>query len=178
LAALSMTTALRRVQRPAGWLGIGLLVSLFGCAAWQDLRDGLGHERARPPGIVRGRVEPAPSEKQIGYVESLVEQLRLSEAEVAEIVGEGGPSELRTAERASEIIEQLKTRLDEERPPSEKQLRWIEDLLEETETTRDEAAEMVDLDSFDDLTGGKDGTASALIDALLEITRREKAGAG
>ncbi|HKK93805.1 MAG TPA: hypothetical protein VJ925_10240, partial [Longimicrobiales bacterium] len=103
---------------------------------------------------------------------------RLSEAEVAEIVGEGGPSELRTAERASEIIEQLKTRLDEERPPSEKQLRWIEDLLEETETTRDEAAEMVDLDSFDDLTGGKDGTASALIDALLEITRREKAGAG
>jgi len=120
-------------------------------------------------------VEPVPSKKQIAYVESLIEQLRLSDEEVTEIVGEGGPSELRTADGASEIIERLKTRLDEERPPSRKQLRWIEDLLKETETTRDEAAEMVDSESFDDLTGGQEGTASALIDALLEVVRRKKA---
>ncbi|MHA7837407.1 MAG: hypothetical protein ACX98W_08120 [bacterium] len=76
MAALSMTTALRRVQRPAGWAGIGLLVSLFGCAAWQDLRDGLGRERARPPGIVRGRVEPAPSVGATGPMLVVLEPLR------------------------------------------------------------------------------------------------------
>jgi DNA topoisomerase-1 len=120
-------------------------------------------------------VEPAPSEKQIVLIERLLEDLELDDEERDEVVGSTGVGGIRTTGRASEVIDELQRITDERRPPSAKQRRFIEGLMEETETSEAEAAALVEVESLDDLTGGREGTASALIDRLTE-RKKELAG--
>ncbi|UCC25654.1 MAG: type IA DNA topoisomerase [Gemmatimonadales bacterium] len=120
-------------------------------------------------------VEPAPSPAQLDYVDTLLEDLALDEEELGDILGEGGIESIRTTSQASRILDVLSALYEERRPPSAKQRKFIEGLLKETGTSEAEAAELVGVPSLDELTGGSEGTASALID---ELEARKKATAG
>ncbi|MFO7893679.1 MAG: type IA DNA topoisomerase [Longimicrobiales bacterium] len=113
-------------------------------------------------------VKPTPTEKQMAYLESLVADLELGDDELDELTGVSSLDEIRTSEQASAAIDELRRLHDERRPASAKQRRFIEDLIEEAGIPEQEALALVDADSLDELTGGKDGTASALIDALQQ----------
>lgn len=77
----------------------------------------------------------------------------------------------------SSLIEQLKAMHDERRPPSRKQAALIERLLGKDTLTPAQAAALVEADDLESLTGGREGTASALIDILLERSGKGKKGA-
>jgi len=125
-------------------------------------------------------VKPAPTERQMAYLEQLATELELSEDELADLTGVRALERIRTNQQASAAIEALKALHDERRPPSAKQRRFVDDLIEESGLSQREALALVDVDSMDDLTGGSEGTASQLIDALqarADEGKREKAGA-
>ena len=111
-------------------------------------------------------VKPAPTEKQMGYLEQLVTDLELDDDELEEHTGVTTLDAIRTSEQASAAIDDLKRLYDERKPASAKQRKFIESLMEETGTSEAEAAEMVGVESLDELTGGSEGTASELIDRL------------
>ena len=113
-------------------------------------------------------------DRQRAYIERLLSDLALGDEEAAELVGTGGVEAIRTTTAASEVIDALQVLYDERRPPSAKQRRFIEGLIEKVGIPEAEAAALVDAASLDDLTGGREGSASALIDALA--ARLEAAG--
>jgi hypothetical protein len=118
-------------------------------------------------------VKPAPSERQMDYLTRLAEELGLDDEELKELTGLESLDRVRTSDQASAAIDELKALHDEQRPASAKQRRYIESLLEETGLSEEEAAALVDAESLDDLTGGAEGTASALIDRLKERAEEE-----
>lgn len=139
----------------------------------EDALGALSHEEAREL-IDRLRdagVRPAPTSKQLAYIERLAGDLALEPDELEELAGVRAVEDIRTTAQASAAIEELKRVYDERRPASEKQRRFIADLIDEAGISEAEAAALVGVDSLDDLTGGQDGTASALIDALQERVR-------
>ncbi|MEK9500351.1 type IA DNA topoisomerase [Gaopeijia maritima] len=109
---------------------------------------------------------PAPTERQVGYIERLLGDLDLDDEELASIIGTSGVEGIRTTAAASEVIDELQRIHDERRPPSAKQRRYIESLIEKSDLTEAEALALVDARELDDLTGGREGSASALIDQL------------
>lgn len=113
-------------------------------------------------------VLPAPTERQVGYIERLLGDLDLEDEELASIIGPRGVEGLRTTAAASEAIDELQKIHDERRPPSAKQRRYLESLIEKAGVTEAEAVALVEVASLDDLTGGREGSASALIDRLSE----------
>jgi DNA topoisomerase I len=116
-------------------------------------------------------VQPAPTEKQLEYLRSLVGDLDLAADELEELVGFNdisGIDRLATTAQVSAAIDTLKQVHAERRPPSARQRRFIEALLKETGASEAEALAAVGAASLDDLTGGPAGTASALIDWLQE----------
>jgi DNA topoisomerase I len=116
-------------------------------------------------------VQPAPTERQLEYLRSLVEELGLPADELEELVGFNDISDvgrLATAAQVSAAIDTLKQAHDERRPPSARQRRFIDGLLRETGASEAEALAAVGAASLEDLTGGPAGTASALIDWLQE----------
>ncbi len=121
-------------------------------------------------------IRPAPTERQRDYLERLMEELDLAPEEAAALIGAADPSEIRTAAQASALIEELSAIRDERRPPSRKQLALIERLRTEIGLNEAEAAALIGEKDLSGLTGGSEGTASALIEALLERTQ-EAAGA-
>jgi DNA topoisomerase-1 len=124
-------------------------------------------------------VLPAPTSNQMGYLESLVEQLEMTPAEAAALIDLGDVSEIRTSAQASALIEELSVLRDERRPPSRKQLGLIARLRAEAGMSETEAAALIDEPDLEGLTGGREGSASALIDQLLEMQENApKAAAG
>lgn len=111
-------------------------------------------------------VKPAPTEKQMDYLQELVADLELDDDELEELTGVRSLDHVRNSDQASAAITELKRVHDERRPPSEKQRRFVADLVKEAGLTAAEAARLVDATSLDQLTGGREGTASALIDIL------------
>jgi DNA topoisomerase-1 len=118
-------------------------------------------------------VRPAPTAKQLDYIEGLIQDLELSDEELAAHVGFHDIEAIRTSERASAVIDELRRLHDERRPPSAAQRRFVASLIEEAGIPEGEAARLVGAESLDELTGGKEGTASALIDALQERAEKE-----
>lgn len=118
-------------------------------------------------------IEPAPSEKQLEWISSLLADLAPTGEELETILPEGDIDKVRTTAIASRVIEDLERLHEERKPPSDKQRKFIGGLLESTATTAEEAAAMVGLDSLGALTGGPEGTASALIEAL-KIRKEER----
>ena len=94
------------------------------------------------------------------------EKLALSPADVGALVGLADVTAMTTGDQASELISILKVKMDEERPPSPKQLGLVRSLAKKLTLTETDAAELVGAADFSSLTGGHKGTASALIDAL------------
>ncbi|HSH44916.1 MAG TPA: hypothetical protein VK966_03615, partial [Longimicrobiales bacterium] len=121
-----------------------------------------------------GGVHPAPTEKQMNYFRELVEDLELGPDELQELTGVRDPDDVRSSVQASAAIDELRRVFEERRPPSQKQRRFIDDLIKEAELSEADAARLVGLTSLDELTGGSEGTASELIDRLQELTREKK----
>ncbi len=111
-------------------------------------------------------VQPPPSSQQLTYIGSMADKLNLEEPAVAALVGRKSLRELESSAAASELVTLLKAKLDEERPPSPKQLGLIRSLASKASLQEADAAAMVGASDFTQLTGGRSGSASALIDAL------------
>lgn len=128
----------------------------------------LSHEQAATllAKLTEAGVEPAPSEAQLELIKNLMDDLDLTKEEMDTVLPSGDLTQVRTTATASRVIEDLKRLHDERKPPSAKQRRFIDGLLESTAMTGNEAAAKVGLASLDDLTGGREGSASALIEAL------------
>ncbi|NNK61965.1 MAG: type IA DNA topoisomerase, partial [Gemmatimonadetes bacterium] len=135
--------------------------------SWAEAQDLAGSLR-------EAGVAPSPTERQLEYIGRLLEDLDLDEATLAEVVGPEGPEGLRTTTAASEVIDALQAIYDERRPPSAKQRRYVDNLIEKLGLAEDAAAALVGVGSLEELTGGREGSASALIDQLSE--RLETAG--
>lgn len=136
----------------------------------EDLEALSEHEaRDRIQALREAGVLPAPTTNQIGYLETLVEQLDMTTAEAAALIELDDLTDIRTSAQASALIEELSTLRDERRPPSRKQIGLIERLRAEAGLSETEAAALVDEPDLEGLTGGREGTASALIDKLLEL---------
>lgn len=119
-------------------------------------------------------IQPIPSEAQLALVGRLLEELELEDEERLEVLGSEGVEGLATSTQASRVIDELQRLHDERQPPSAKQRRFIDSLREEVGLSEEEAAKLVGVDSLEDLTGGREGSASKLIDELLERTEKEK----
>ncbi len=117
-------------------------------------------------------VHPAPTERQMTYLRELVADLALDDDELEQLTGHRSPDEIRTSVQASAAIDELRRVYDERKPASARQRRFIDDLVSEAGLSPTEAARLVGAESLDELTGGAEGTASALID---ELQKRIKA---
>jgi DNA-binding MarR family transcriptional regulator len=111
-------------------------------------------------------VQPRPSQAQLDLVARLLDDLALDDDELAEVLGPGGVDTLTSSARASRVIDDLQRLKDERRPASGRQRRYVDDLVAEAGLSEGEAAGLVGLTSLDELTGGRQGSASALIEAL------------
>jgi len=111
---------------------------------------------------------PPATEKQTKYVLGLCEELEVDLKEALAKVKLEDIDAL-TMETASELITHLREIQDERpRPSSEKQLALIEKQAEKAELSEQEACALVELNAYDELTGGRGGTASGLITILLK----------
>lgn len=137
-------------------------------AAQQEDLSGLSYEEARQRiNALRERgVKPAPTEAQLDYLRELASDLDLAEEELRELTGVRRIEEIDNSDQASAAIAELKRVYEERRPASAKQRRFIADLLKESGMTASEAARQVGVASLEELTGGREGTASQLIDLL------------
>jgi len=106
-----------------------------------------------------------PTVKQLAYMESLLNAIPPEERD--KLLNGKQPSEL-SGDRTKEIIDQLKSQ-NIVGVASEKQLNLINKLVDETESNIDEILQSVSVNSIDELTGGRNGTASLVIGKLFEI---------
>ena len=108
-----------------------------------------------------------PTPKQLDYYARLTSNL--SEKEVTGFTG-GKSVEEMTGTEMRELIDQInKAHPAESQPASEKQINWIAALAEGANLTESEACAKVEVGSFAELTGGRKGTASKLIETLRPL---------
>ena len=111
---------------------------------------------------------PPATEKQTKYVLGLCEQVEVDLKDALAKVKLDDIDDL-TMETASELITQLRAIQDElPRPMSVKQLKLIEREVGKAELTEPEACALVDANAYDELGGGREGSASQLISILLK----------
>lgn len=111
---------------------------------------------------------PPATEKQTKYVLALCEQLEVDIIEALAMVEQADIDEL-TMETASDLITKLRAIQDERpRPASPKQLKLIEREVGKAELSEQEACALVEVNAYDELGGGRDGSASQLISTLLK----------
>jgi DNA-binding MarR family transcriptional regulator len=135
-----------------------------------DRLTALSYEEARDL-IARLRdagVQPKPTEAQLEHARRLVGDLELDEDQLRELTGLSSLDQVETSAQASAAIEELQRVHNERMPPSARQRRFVDSLVQDAGLSDAEAAALVGLTSLDELTGGSEGTASALIDALKE----------
>ena len=112
------------------------------------------------------RKKLTPTPKQLAFFERLV--ANMSPEEVHEVTG-GRPAAEVNGEEMAQLIDTLKDAHPLGAiPVSEKQSGWIQRMAESLKLPESEAAGLVDTASFAELTGGRDGTASKLIEILRE----------
>jgi DNA topoisomerase-1 len=117
-----------------------------------------------------------PSEKQQQYLDRLLEALDLTLQQAVELAGLVLASESPNRVEVSALIEHLSPLQAESRAPSAKQLRMIADLAKKTGLDEAGACGLVGAESYKGLAGGKGGTASGLIDALLARQKSKQSG--
>ena len=129
--------------------------------SYQEARDHIAR-------LLEAGVEPAPSQAQLDEVARLLEALQLTDTERHAIVGAGDINGIATSARASRIIDELRRVHDARLPPSAKQRRLIDELIQEAAISAADAAALAGVDSLGDLTGGRGGSASTLIARLKD----------
>jgi len=115
--------------------------------SWEDASALM--TRLRDEGVL-----PAPTERQLAEIQRLVEVIGTDAAAAAALVGLESLDQVRTAAGASELIDGLRERLPEVTKPSDKQLRFLADLVKKAGLTEAEACGRVGADGFEVLTGG------------------------
>ena len=117
--------------------------------------------------------EQPASEKQTNWIAALAESAQLSESDACALVEVSSFSELTGGRNgsASKLIEQLRPVAQAApNPACEKQLNLIQKLGAKAELSETEACALVDVKSFSELAGGRDGSASKLITILIKRT--------
>ena len=113
--------------------------------------------------LEKRRSKPTP--KQLNFLKQLLRSL--SEEDQMKTL-EGRDVEEIDGSDAKRIIDEL-TEKNVVAGPSDKQMSLIYKLCDQLEMSYEDAAKLANLDSFDDLTGGRSGSASSLISNLIEI---------
>jgi DNA topoisomerase-1 len=121
-------------------------------------------------------IDLLPSQNQQDFLDKLLESTGLSLAEAVEAADLRLAGDLPNRAEASALIEHLKAAQAESRVPTPKQRRWIVDLTKKAELDEGKACALVGVAAYNELSGGKEGTASALIDALLARTKGKGSG--
>jgi len=129
-----------------------------------EMRDILDHITKDRP----ADTQPA-SEKQVNWIAALAEQAELPEKDASALVECANFKELTggrtgTASKLIGLLQELSAHVD--RPPSEKQINYLQKLLKSAELTEPNACALVESTAFSELTGGRGGTASKLITLL------------
>jgi len=109
------------------------------------------------------------SSKQISYIQSLAKSLELDDDSVLLMVDAAQFSELTGGKSgtASKLIGILRGKAEESpRPASPKQINFIKNLVKKSELGEDAACKLVGLEAYSELSGGRQGTASKLIESL------------
>ena len=109
------------------------------------------------------------SAKQLSYIENLASTLELNESAACELVELERFEELTGGKSgtASSLIGKLREKTDSiPRKPSPKQLNFIKNLVKKAELEEEAACKLVGADTYSDLLGGRQGTASKLIETL------------
>ena len=99
---------------------------------------------------------------------------RMPEETVSQFLN-GKEYENLTGEDARRIIEELNNSDNGDIPPSEKQMTLILRLVDKNKVDLDRLLASKDLQDLEELTGGRDGTASAVINELIQIDKNSPA---
>lgn len=110
-----------------------------------------------------------PSEKQLSYLNQMLEAMDLSLEEAVESASLRLAGAELNRDEASALIDHLSTLKSEGLAPSPKQLHLINKLAETAGLDEAGVCALVGVASYGELTGGRGGTASAAIDALRAI---------
>ena len=111
-------------------------------------------------------LQPPATVKQTAAIDRLLEHLDLDLATAAEEAGLALAGGDPNRQQASTLYEHLSALRAENDGASKRQIGFIEGLAGKLELEEAAAAGLVDCASYSELTGGRDGTASALITAL------------
>ena len=110
-----------------------------------------------------------PTPKQLSYFGRITQNL--SEEQIVTYTGGKTPEEM-TGSEIRDILDVItKAHPAETQPASEKQTSWIASMAESVELTESDACALVEKSNFSELTGGRKGSASKLIEKLQELTR-------
>ena len=113
---------------------------------------------------------PLPaSVKQLSYAQSLAESLELDEKSACKLVGASKFEELSGGKSgtASQLIGALRDKTDSvPKPPSPKQINFIKNLAKKADLEEAGACNLVNVANYGELSGGRQGTASKLIETL------------
>ena len=113
-----------------------------------------------------------PTLRQIQFLEAILS--RVTPEEASEIIGEKTVSEL-TGNEAREIIDGLGDSIQNKLPASERQIATIIKLVDKLNLTTEKVLSEIGLEDLNDLSGGRDGTASELIGKLIDLDRTSPA---
>jgi DNA topoisomerase I len=107
-----------------------------------------------------------PTKGQLRYLKQLLENRQLTEAQAIESADVLLSGKSPNRDQVSALIEHLQTLEAVFLPSSPKQLRLISKLANEVGMDEASACALVGVSSYGELSGGREGTASALIDAF------------
>ena len=117
---------------------------------------------------------PPATEKQVNFIISLIDMIEDLDLDAGLSLVELSDIDELKMDKASDLIGILIEKRDETpRPPSEPQLKLLNQKLEQLKITEEEACKMVGAKSFDELLGGPKGNASELIGLLINKTKKE-----
>ena len=117
--------------------------------------------------LAKKKLTPTP--KQLAYFDQITQ--RLSEEEIAAFTGGKASGEMTGSEIRDVIDVIMQAHPIESQPASQKQINWIASMAESAQLSEAEASTLVGVKGFDELTGGRKGTASALIEHLQKLTK-------
>jgi len=118
---------------------------------------------------------PPATEKQVNFIISLIDMIEDLDLDAGLSLVELSDIDELKMDKASDLIGILIEKRDEiPRPPSEPQLKLLNQKLEQLKITEEEACKMVGAKSFDELLGGPKGNASELIGLLINKTGGRK----
>jgi hypothetical protein len=117
-------------------------------------------------------LELPPSQAQCAFLERLLHATRLTLEEAIDAVGIRLSATKPNRTEASVVIDYLLQQPQADKVTSEKQLRYVADLAKKAGLAEADACKLVGIESFSQLSGGKEGSASRLIDELQKRRAR------